>query len=67
MAGQALSFFEGRKTRLRACPPAPGFEPVEVPGERERTNKAINEKIGIALPLKTYALIQNLARKLKVH
>ena len=51
---------------IRACPPAPGFERVEVPGERERTNKAINEKIGIALPLKTYALIQNLAAELEV-
>ena len=51
---------------VRSCPPAPGFERVEVPGERERNNKKTNHKIGVALPLRTYNLIQNLAKKLGV-
>ena len=51
---------------LRACPPAPGFERVEVPGERERANKEKNQSIGMALPEKTYALIQSLAQRLGI-
>ena len=52
---------------VRSCPPAPGFERVEVPGERERANKVANQKMGMALPSKTYDLIQNLAQKLGVN
>jgi LDH2 family malate/lactate/ureidoglycolate dehydrogenase len=51
---------------LRACPPAPGFERVEVPGERERANKERNASAGIALPERTYGLITTLAEKLGV-
>lgn len=51
---------------IRSCPPAPGFSRVEVPGERERNNKEYNQKIGMAIPNKTYDLIQNLAAKLSV-
>lgn len=49
---------------LRACPPAPGFDRVEVPGERERANKARHQETGIALPEKTFALIEALARRM---
>lgn len=51
---------------LRACPPAPGFDCVEVPGERERANKARNETQGMALPARTSALIHDLAHRLGV-
>lgn len=51
---------------IRSCPPAPGFERVEVPGERERHNKKKNELIGLALPDKTYDLIHDLAVKLGI-
>lgn len=51
---------------LRTCPPAPGFDCVEVPGERERANKEKNASVGIALPERTYGLIANLAEKLGV-
>lgn len=51
---------------LRACPPAPGFARVEVPGERERANKERNLSIGVALPERTHSLIKALAEKLGV-
>ena len=43
---------------LRACPPAPGFARVEVPGERERAARAANLPHGIALPAPTLARIR---------
>lgn len=43
---------------LRACPPAPGFARVEVPGERERAARAANLPFGIALPAPTLARIR---------
>ncbi len=50
---------------LRACPPAPGFDRVEIPGERERNLKA--EAAGmIHLPEQTWAQVQALAGKLGV-
>ena len=52
---------------LRACAPLPGFERVEVPGERERALRSKNFSVGIALPEQTLALIQNTARRLGVH
>ncbi|NNE22549.1 MAG: Ldh family oxidoreductase [Rhizobiales bacterium] len=40
---------------VRACPPAPGFERVEIPGERERRIKAERLKNGVAMPVRTVA------------
>ena len=52
---------------IRSCPPAKGFEKVEIPGERERGLEARNRPIGIALPLETWKQIQNLAGELDVN
>jgi len=51
---------------LRNCPPAPGFERVEVPGEREREYRDKTRKSGIALPQQTLKQIQALAQRLMV-
>jgi hypothetical protein len=40
---------------------------VGVQGERERANKVANQQMGMALPLKTYDLIRNLAQELGVN
>jgi LDH2 family malate/lactate/ureidoglycolate dehydrogenase len=53
-------------TELRACPPAFGFERVQVPGERERELRTLNRERGIALPKKTFEQIQDLARTLGI-
>ena len=49
---------------LRDCPPAPGFERVEVPGERERDQRARNAGKGISLPAATWSEMEGLAQKL---
>lgn len=49
---------------LRCCPPAPGFDAVEVPGERERAHRDRTMHIGVSLPEKTWARIQALAERL---
>jgi hydroxycarboxylate dehydrogenase B len=51
-------------SELRACPPAPGFEQVLVPGERERDARQANLARGLLLPEKTLEDIRNLAEKL---
>jgi len=38
---------------IRSCPPAPGFERVEIPGERERRHRQISSGI-IAIPERTW-------------
>lgn len=48
---------------LRACPPAPGFERVEVPGERERAMKAAANG-QIAVPEQTWRQLNDLAARL---
>ncbi len=40
--------------KLRLCPPAPGFDAVEVRGGRERAMKKRNQSFGIVLPAKTF-------------
>ena len=50
---------------LRQCPPAPGFDAVEIPGEREREHRARTETQGIALPKKTWRQIIDLSARLK--
>lgn len=45
---------------LRACPPAPGFDRVEVPGERERDLRRRNLEQGIELPDQTLECLREL-------
>lgn len=49
---------------LRECPPAPGFEKVEVPGEREREHRRRTEKSGILIPEKTWQQIVRVSERL---
>jgi LDH2 family malate/lactate/ureidoglycolate dehydrogenase len=49
---------------LRDCPPAPGFERVEIPGERERGYREMTKDKGIALPPKTWQQIVALSNRL---
>jgi LDH2 family malate/lactate/ureidoglycolate dehydrogenase len=49
---------------MRTCPPAPGFERVEVPGEREREQRERGREAGIALPRPTLRQIEELSRRL---
>ena len=51
---------------LRSCPTLPGFQSVEIPGERERDSYTENEQKGVAIPLKTWKQMLNLAKKLEV-
>ena len=48
---------------LRACPPAPGFERVEIPGERERDLYRCSRG-RIAIPEKTWRQILALHERL---
>lgn len=50
---------------IRNCPPADGFDKVEVPGERERRLLAENLKTGITLPKATWQQIEALADRLE--
>lgn len=52
-------------TEIRACPPAPGFEQVQVPGERERDNRSATTSVGVALPERTWGQMQALAERLR--
>ncbi len=49
---------------LRNCPPAPGFERVEIPGEREREYREMTKDRGVALPPKTWDQIVALSKRL---
>lgn len=50
---------------LRECPPAPGFDAVEIPGEREREHRERTRAQGIALPHRTWQQIVELSERLK--
>ena len=52
---------------LRACPPAPGFDRVEIPGERERAIEKKRRSSGIPVPLKTWREIELLATTLGIN
>ena len=49
---------------MRTCPPAPGFERVEIPGERERDYRERSRDTGIALPARTWRQIVALSDRL---
>ena len=50
---------------LRNCPPAKGFDKVEVPGERERDHKHATAEIGVSLPEQTWNQIAALSQRLQ--
>lgn len=52
-------------TELRECPPAPGFDRVEIPGERERIQRETSNG-RITLPQRTWEQIRALAASLSV-
>lgn len=62
--GQLQRIAEEILDELRNCPPAPGFECVEIPGEREREYREKTIESGIALPRKTFQQIQALSARL---
>ena len=49
---------------LRNCPPAPGFDRVEIPGEREREHRERIAAAGIPMPVRTWDQIQALFERL---
>ena len=49
---------------LRNCPPAPGFERVEIPGEREREHREKTEAGGVAMPQQTWQQMLALSQRL---
>ncbi len=49
---------------LRNCPPAPGFERVEIPGEREREQRRRSNGV-IAVPQETWQQVLELSENLK--
>ena len=49
---------------LRNCPPAPGFEEVEIPGERERKQRSQSNGI-IAIPEETWQQVLTLSNELQ--
>ncbi len=51
---------------LRTCPPAPGFDRVEVPGERERRLRAERLRTGIPIPSDSLAELKASAKLLGV-
>ena len=51
---------------LRQCPPAPGFDRVEIPGERERDMREKNKHLDLQLPEKLWLKIQATAKELGV-
>ncbi len=50
---------------LRNCPPAPGFDRVEIPGEREREHREITCDAGVAMPQQTWEQMLELSRRLR--
>jgi LDH2 family malate/lactate/ureidoglycolate dehydrogenase len=50
---------------IRSCPPARGFDRVEIPGERER-QKAVDNDDHITLPVEIWEQINTLAQGLGV-
>ncbi len=63
--GQLQQIAEEILDELRNCPPAPGFERVEIPGEREREYRERTRDSGIPLPRQTLRQIQELSERLE--
>ncbi|SDE07368.1 Ldh family oxidoreductase [Ruegeria marina] len=63
--GHAMSFAaEEVLAELRDCPPAPGFERVEIPGERERLHRAASGNV-LHVPAATWDQILALSARLE--
>jgi len=62
--GQLQRIAEEILDELRNCPPAPGFERVEIPGEREREHREKTIDKGVALPQRTWQQIVALSQRL---
>jgi len=62
-AAQMRAAAEEILAELRDCPPAPGFDRVEVPGERERAHRQASDG-KIAIPQQTWEQILDLAQRL---
>lgn len=65
-AGPLSAAAEEVLAELRACPPAPGFDQVEIPGERERAHRAAAGGV-IGVPEQTWAQIIALHTTLTGH
>ena len=52
--------------RLRAVPPAPGFEEVLIPGDLEARARATRQRDGIPIPVKLWQRLTDLAASLKL-
>lgn len=50
-------------SELRSCPAMPGFERVEIPGEREREHRERARRSGVAVPRETWSKLLGLARR----
>lgn len=64
--GEQQKAAEDILAELRACPPAPGFRRVEVPGERERDMRSDGGGDFVTLPASTWRSIVALATSLGV-
>ena len=62
-SGHLQSAAEEVLSELRNCPPAPGFEQVEIPGERERMHRETSAGV-IEVPETTWQQINALADRL---
>ena len=63
-AGAMQAAAEDILNDLRSCPPLPGFDRVEVPGERERAHKEQSDGV-IAVPEETWQQVLDLSRDVK--
>jgi hydroxycarboxylate dehydrogenase B len=61
-----IDYVERVATRLKAVPPAPGFDGVLLPGEPEARTRAARARDGIPLPDRTWEALQATARELGV-
>lgn len=52
--------------RVRAVPPAPGFQEVLAPGDPERRARQARQSEGISIPESTWSEVMDLARSLQV-
>jgi LDH2 family malate/lactate/ureidoglycolate dehydrogenase len=66
LPGEALQVATGFVERVRAVPPAPGFDAVYLPGEPEALRRAERERDGIPVEQSTWEAIVDVAADLDV-
>ena len=64
--GEYLRLEDRSIAKIKATPPAPGFNEVLIPGERGRRTRAEREQAGIVLPDMTWQKLADLAGQLGV-